>query len=128
MKLIQVSLVSSTVPTLACHCTSTEHSCTAMLVMMSSFTAIRDLRNVQIAIINLIDWMDIGLQLGLSKYLLDTIKMEQKERVKDCRREMLVAWLKKKDDVSSVGNPSWSVLKAALRKIGEEELAENILS
>ena len=75
---------------------------------------------------NLNDWMDLGLQLGLFNATLERIDHDKQKRTKDCNREMLVAWLKKEDKVSQCGVPSWSVLKAALNKIGEKELASKI--
>ena len=37
--------------------------------------------------------------------------------------QMLEAWLQQQDNVSEKGVPSWSVLRNALEKIGENELA-----
>ena len=41
---------------------------------------------------------------------------------------MIAAWLKRQDNVLEVGVPSWSVLKAALREIGEGEVADQIVT
>ena len=40
---------------------------------------------------------------------------------------MIAAWLNKEYDVLKFGVPSWSVLKAALRKIKENAVADQII-
>ena len=96
------------------------------LLILSSPAAIDDLRDVLHITGSLIRWMDLGVELGLSYSTLKTIQVEEREKVRDCLREMLVAWLQKRDKVSTVGEPSWSVLRAALRMIEENELADSI--
>ena len=96
------------------------------LLIVSSPAAIDDLRDVLRVTGSLVRWMDLGVELGLSYSTLKTIEVEQREKVRDCLREMLVAWLQKRDKVSTVGKPSWRVLEDALRSIGEEEIAEKI--
>ena len=71
--------------------------------------------------------MDLGVELGLSYFTLQAIEMERCMRLNDCRRDMFVAWLQMRDKVSTVGEPSWSVLRAALRRMGEKGLANKIL-
>ena len=71
------------------------------------------------------DWMNLGLQLGLHYPTLERIKTDERW-TQDCKREMLVAWLKRKDKVSQSGAPSLSVLKAALNELGEKKLASDI--
>ena len=93
---------------------------------MSSPAATDDLRDVLRVTGSLIRWMDLGVELGLSYFTLKAIQVEQREKVRDCLREMLVAWLQKSDKVSTVGEPSWSVLQTALRSIGEEDIADKI--
>ena len=41
---------------------------------------------------------------------------------------MISAWLQQQDNVSQKGVPSWNVLRAALKKIGENEMADKIVS
>ena len=36
---------------------------------------------------------------------------------------MIVAWLQQQDNVCKKGDPSWAVLRRALEKIGERQLA-----
>ena len=78
------------------------------------------------ALKNVIDWIDLGLALGLHYPTLQKIDNEKRGKVNSCMREMLAAWLQKQDNVSQVGAPSWSVLQTALRKIEENELADTI--
>ena len=72
-------------------------------------------------------WQNLGLALGL---LYPTIEETEKEndKTEDCKRKMLAAWLRKQDNVPQKGGPSWSVLRAALQKLGEHQLADRIPS
>ena len=72
---------------------------------------------------NIVDWKDLGLELGLLYPSLTKIEVEQHGSVEKCKREMLAAWLQEQDNASQ---PSWSVLRAALERIGENELARSI--
>ena len=74
---------------------------------------------------DVIDWQSLGLELGV---LYSTLKKIEKDyrKVDACMMEMLAAWLQQQDEVNQVGVPSWSVLQTALRKIGENELANRI--
>ena len=40
------------------------------------------------------DWFNLGVYLGVPYATLKKIEREQEKRVEDCKREMLVAWLK----------------------------------
>ena len=70
-----------------------------------------------------VNWKDLGLALGLLYSTLQGIDKGQRGDINDCMREMLAAWLQQQDNV---GAPSWSVLKTALRNIGENKLANTI--
>ena len=75
------------------------------------------------------DWKRLGLTLGLlSKPTLSDIEIDRHYKQGDCRIDMLTAWLEQQDNVSQRGVPSWSVLRAALQRIGEHELADRIVS
>ena len=75
------------------------------------------------------DWKRLGLTLGLlSTPTLSDIEIDRHYKQKDCRIDMLTAWLEQQDNVSQRGVPSWSVLRTALQKIGEHELADKIVS
>ena len=72
-------------------------------------------------IISVGDWKSLGLKLKLRKYQLDDIDDNNRERVKDCRREMISQWL-------DTGNASWRALVRALasQQVGKRGLAMEI--
>ena len=75
------------------------------------------------------DWKRLGLTLGLlSKPTLRHIEIDRHYKPEDCRIDMLTAWLEQQDNVSQRGVPSWSVLRAALHRMGEHETADRIHS
>ena len=92
----------------------------------SIYTGIDDLFKVKTTLKDVVDWTDLGLALGIRFPTLQKIDDEKRGKVNSCMREMLAAWLQKKDNVNQVGPPSWSVLQTALKKIGENELADRI--
>ena len=73
----------------------------------------------------LTDWMRFGLALGLHYPTLLKIKRDH-SIIDECKLEMLAAWLQQQDGVSQQGVPSLAVLKAALRRIGENMIADKI--
>ena len=75
----------------------------------------------------LTDWSMLGLQLGLCYPTLEKIENDHPNKTDKCKMKMLVAWLEQRDNVPQKGVPSWSVLRAALRRIGENELADKII-
>ena len=95
--------------------------------MVLLYTGIADLFRVQAFVKNVANWKDLGLALGLLYSTLQKIEKCESEEVDDCKREMLAAWLQQQDNVSQRGIPSWSVLQTALKIIGENELANEIL-
>ena len=74
------------------------------------------------------NWKELGLQLGLLLPTLDRIEREKQLRISECKIDMVSAWLQQQDNVSQKGVPSWNVLRAALKKIGENEMADKIVS
>ena len=64
------------------------------------------------------DWMSLGLKLGLCYPTLERIGEEQRGNISQCKLKMMVAWLQQQDNVSQRGVPSWSVLRAALQRMG----------
>ena len=72
------------------------------------------------------NWKELGLQLGLLYTSLEKIDLEHRGRIASCKIEMLSEWLERQDNVRQKGNPSWSVLRAALKQIGEHETADRI--
>ena len=89
------------------------------------YTGIDDLVDVKRFLKSVVDWQSLGLELGLLYPTLKRIKKEQHGDISDCAMEMLAAWLQQQDNVSRKGVPSWSVLRTALRSIGENELASS---
>ena len=73
------------------------------------------------------DWKRLGLELGLHYPTLQKIRSDQRDQTDDCKMEMLSAWLNQQDNVPQSGDPSWQVLQAALRRMGENQLADNII-
>ena len=70
------------------------------------------------------DWKKLGLTLGLLyQPTLTDIETHRHYKPDECRMDMLLAWLQQQDNVN---NPSWSVLRAALQRMGEHELANRI--
>ena len=87
------------------------------------YTGIDDLFTVKVFLKSVVDWQSLGLALGLLYPTLKRIKKEQHGDINDCIMEMLEAWLQQQDSVREKGVPSWAVLRQALEKIGENELA-----
>ena len=57
---------------------------------------------------------------------LDAIEKQRRERVADCRVDMIAAWLRKEDKVMKKGGPTWKQLIQALIVIKEIHLSEEI--
>ena len=100
-------------------------SCDRLVLL---YTGIDDLFNVQMFLKCFVHWKKLGLALGLLYPTLQKIEREQHERADDCVMEMLAAWLQQQDNVNENGAPSWSVLRTALKCIGENYLAKRIVS
>ena len=64
--------------------------------------------------------------MGLKVPRLDTIEKQRRERVADCRVDMIAAWLRKEDKVMKKGGPTWKQLIEALIVIKEIHLSEKI--
>ena len=86
-----------------------------------------DLVDLLTVIQDLVNWEKLGLQLGLLLSTLEIIYHERQGKINKCKIYMLSAWLKQQDNVSQKGVPSWSVLKAALKRIGEHDIADKIV-
>ena len=89
-------------------------------------TGIADLDKVKKYLKNLVDWQSLGLELGLVYPTLEKIEIDHRGMVEQCKTKMLAAWLRQQDNVRQHGSPSWSVLQAALRSMGENRLASEI--
>ena len=86
-----------------------------------------DLFEVTMFLRNRVDWLYLGLGLGLLYPTLKMIRADHHGKPDDCKMEMLAAWLRQQDNVPQKGAPSWSALRAALKRIGKNELADRIL-
>ena len=84
-------------------------------------TDFRDLVYVRRSLRDLFEWKALGLSLGLSRAQVMIIEKEQRGDIDYCTLEMLVVWIK-----NYRPRASWSTLKTALKKIGENELADTI--
>ena len=91
-----------------------------------SLTETRDLSRVLLAITKVVRWIPLGLALGLEDFTLETISMENMGRIELCKTQMLSAWLRQKDDAVDEALPTWSALESALRKIGENKVANEL--
>ena len=99
-----------------------------MMLYVLVFTGTRDLSRVYFAITEVVQWTPLGLALGLNYSTLQRVEREKMGRIEECKMEMLSAWLQQKDDVVEKALPTWNVLKTALRKIGENTVADDINS
>ena len=73
------------------------------------------------------DWSKLGMILVLLyQPTLTDIETHRRGKLDDCKKDMLSAWLTQRDNVSQKGVPSWSVLKTALKRMGEHKLANRI--
>ena len=75
----------------------------------------------------LVDWKSLGLELGLFHSTLQVIEDEQRGRVRRCIMEMVSEWLKQRDNVRKRGTSSWRRLVNALRRVGEDRIAEEVV-
>ena len=83
---------------------------------------ITDLEEVEESVKEIVDWMGLGLKLGLFYSTLAEIESDH-NTVKRRKREMLAAWLKG-EDISK--DRTWSTLVDALHKMNHHPLAEEI--
>ena len=77
---------------------------------------------------SVIEYMRLGLELGLSYALLNKIRQEQGRKVEDCKRTLLHSWLERADRVDEMGGTNKPTLVAALRRMGEHRVADNIIT
>ena len=67
-----------------------------------------DLLSVYREVLDLaINWMDVGLVLGLRHTDLSDISTTNREKPKDCLKEALARWLKQDYDIDRNGLPTW---------------------
>ena len=106
--------------------TLSESQYTHVHKMVLLYTGIDDLFDVKMTLKNLNDWQSLGLALGLLYPTLERIEEEQRGAIEKCKTKMIAAWLQQQDNVCKNGDPSWVVLRTALEKIGERQLASEL--
>ena len=90
-------------------------------------TGIDSLRTILPTIHELVNWKQLGLELGLLHATLQKIDIQQRSAVDDCKLEMISAWLNWTDDVKSCGMPSWQRLLDALVTVGEDAVINQMM-
>ena len=93
---------------------------------MLPHAGIEDLVDVLNIVSGVVEWENLGLQLGLLYNTLMTIRRDEKGETANCKRVMLASWLEKNDNVTKSGGPSWEQLATALRNINKLRLAEEV--
>ena len=100
-----------------------------LLCVIIIHTGTGDLVDVLEVVDSVSDWKRLGLTLGLLyQPTLTSIETFRHYKPDDCKIDMISAWLQQQDNVTQKGVPSWSVLKAALKRMGEHETADRIHS
>ena len=97
-----------------------------MSIKFFSSLGIKDLVHVNNALKKVHDWKELGLQLRIHFPTMKRIESEKRGNIGECMMEMLAAWLNQEDDVLEVGIPSWSILRTALKEMGENAVASHI--
>ena len=95
------------------------------------YVAISDLHEVSQALdgFHKSQWKVLGRQLGLKSDLLDQINADyQQNGVGECFNQVLEAWLKRNHNEARFGPPTWHSLTNALKRSGDTEVAEKILT
>ena len=73
------------------------------------------LRYLIVALKSVVQWFNLGVHLGVETTTLEKIKIEERERVEDCKREMLIAWLRGSEEPCTKQQ-----LESALLKISHQ--------
>ena len=105
---------------------SCPHTCTQVVTVVLLYTGIADMFEVKMFLKNFNDWLSLGLALGVLYPTLERIEEEQRGAIEKCKTKMIAAWLQRQDNASKNGVPTWMMLQTALRKIGENVLADKI--
>ena len=83
---------------------------------------ISDLDDVLESVDEVVDWMKLGLKLGVKYSTLEKIEDEQRGCDRS-KRKMMAAWLRGDSDKQQ---QTWSTLMDALKRMDRLDLAENI--
>ena len=82
---------------------------------------ISDLCNILELVYEVVDWMTLGLKLGVKYSTLEKIEDEQRGCDRS-KRKMLAAWLRGDD----IEEQTWSTLVDALKRMDKKDLAGKI--
>lgn len=85
---------------------------------------IKSLYEVKQEVFTLHNWFHLGLALRLSYHTLKRIETDLPQNSRQCRTEMLIAWLEMRDNTA----PSWQALVCALSSpvVNKQEVATTI--
>ena len=86
---------------------------------MSSLCPVPEVRDLDSELYEVIDWIPLGLHLGIKLPELKTIEANYPKDLKMCRIEMFQMWQKNV-------TPTWSAVVQALVGIGERRLASEL--
>ena len=67
------------------------------------------------------EWYDLGIELGLSTYIMDNIQESLANDEDSARLKLFRKWLEENED------PTWANIRKALINIGHRYLAKEIL-
>ena len=82
-----------------------------LCVLQSNSSDEHSLRTISDSISTLTaEWFNLGVALGLSYVTLTEIESNHRGEARRCQTEMVIAWLRKKDNAQ----PSWQALVSAL--------------
>ena len=99
------------------------------ILLSTKCTGVGDLIDVLEVVDGISDWKRLGLVLGLLyQPTLNDIETHRLGKPKECKIDMIMAWLQQKDNVSQNGVPTWSILRAALQRMGENSVADQMLA
>ena len=76
-----------------------------------NYTDVKHLPYLMTALQPVHDWINLGVYLEVPYATLKKIEREQEKRVEDCKREMLVAWLKSSEVLTKyhLMNALWNI-------------------
>ena len=94
------------------------HTLSYQYILSTNSSVIPQLKDL--VLVQVTEWYDLGLQLGLEDKDLDVIQRNNPENLKACRREMFKTWLR----ISS--SPSYQQLVEALKAVGDVKEADKL--
>ena len=94
------------------------HTLSYQYVLSTNPSVIPQLKDL--VLVQVTEWYDLGLQLGVEDEELDVIHRNNPGNLKTCRREMFKAWLR------ITPNPSYQQLVEALTAVGDVREADQL--